>query len=118
MLSNFTNSLQLLEVVQKEQLYKELVLQIKKDFELANVPIKLTADISPEELKTILHEKVYVLIVERFEQYLNLLYVVDIPESEVRKIVPSDAVDISAKVSLLLLKREWQKVWFKNKYSS
>jgi hypothetical protein len=118
MLSNFTNSLQLLEVVQKEQLYKELVLQIKKDFELANVPIKLTTDISPEELKTVLHEKVYVLIVERFEQYLNLLYVVDIPESEVRKIVPSDAVDISAEVSLLLLKREWQKVWFKNKYSS
>ncbi|MFD2100741.1 hypothetical protein [Flagellimonas iocasae] len=118
MLSNFTNSLQLLEVAQKEQLYKKLVLQLKKDFELANVPIKLATDISPDELKTLLHEKVYVLIVEKFDQYLNLLYVVDIPESEVRKIAPADAVDISAEVSFLLLKREWQKVWFKNKYSS
>lgn len=118
MLSNFTNSLELLEVAQREQLYKKLLLQLKKDFELANVSVKLSMDISPEELKTLIHEKIYVLIVERFDQYLNLLYVVDIPENEVRKIEPSDAVDISAEVSFLLLKREWQKVWFKNKYSS
>lgn len=118
MISNFTNSVELLEVAQKEQLYKKLVLQLKKDFELANVPIKLSADIPPAELKALIHEKVYVLIVEKFDQYLNLLYVVDISENEVRKITASDAVDISAEVSFLLLKREWQKVWFKNKYSS
>ncbi len=118
MISNFTNSLELLEVVQKEQLYKKLLLQLKKDFELANVPLKFSMDISPADLKTLLHEKIYVLIVETFERYLNLLYVVDISESEVRNIAASDAVDISAEVSFLLLKREWQKVWFKNKYSS
>lgn len=118
MISNFTNSLELLEVAQKEQLYRKLVLQLKKDFELANVPINIPTGISSEELKSIVHEKIYFLIVEKFEQYLNLLYVVDISENEVRKIAPSDAVDIAAEVSFLLLKREWQKVWFKNKYSS
>lgn len=118
MLSNYNNSLELLETVQKEQLYNELLIQLRKDFELANVPIKLSMDVTPSELKSLLHEKIYFLIVERFHDYLNLLYVVDISEQQVKKIVPSDAVDISAEVSFLLLKREWQKVWFRSKYST
>ena len=117
MLPNYNNSSELLEGVRHEQLYQKLLLQLKKDFELANVPIHIPLDISPEELKSTIHEKVYFLIVEKFPEYLNLLYVVDISESEVKKIAPSDVVDISAEVSFLLLKREWQKVWYKAKYS-
>ncbi|MBR9853492.1 MAG: hypothetical protein GYB37_02795 [Algicola sp.] len=118
MLSNFNTSLELLEAVQQEQLYQKLLHQLKKDFELANVPINIPLDITPEELKSIIHEKVYYLIVEKFPEYLNLLYVVDISEKEIKKIVPTDVVDISAEVSFLLLKREWQKVWYKAKFSS
>ncbi len=118
MLSNFNTSLELLEAVQKEQLYQKLIHQLKKDFELANIPINISLDSTPEQLKSTIHEKVYYLIVEKFPEYLNLLYVVDIPEKEVKKIVPSDVVDISAEVSFLLLKREWQKVWYKAKYSN
>jgi len=117
MLPKYNDSLELLEGVRREQLYQNLLVQLKKDFELANVPINIPLDISPEELKSTIHEKVYFLIVEKFPEYLNLLYVVDISESEVKKIAPSDVVDISAEVSFLLLKREWQKVWYKAKYS-
>ena len=85
MLSNFTTSMELLEAVQKEQLYLKLLQQLKKDFELANVPINIPLDITPEQLKSTIHEKVYYLIVEKFPEYLNLLYVVDIAESEVKK---------------------------------
>ena len=105
-------------VHQQEQLYQKLIHQLKKDFELANVPINIPLDVAPTELKSILHEKIYFLIVEKFPEYLNLLYVVDISEKEVKKIAPSDVVDISAEVSFLLLKREWQKVWYKAKYSN
>ncbi|RIV73725.1 hypothetical protein [Flagellimonas aequoris] len=118
MLSNYNTSLELLEVVQREQLYKKLLLQLKKDFDLANVPIQISMDVTPTELKSLLHEKIYFLIVEKFSEYLNLLYVVDISENEVKKIAPSDAVDVAAEVAFLLLKREWQKVWYKAKYSS
>lgn len=118
MLSNYNNSLELLEAVQREQLYKNLIQQIKKDFELANITIQIPLDIAPTALKSIIHEKLYVLIVERFDQYLNLLYVVDISEREVKKIQALDAVDVTAEVTFLLLKREWQKVWYKAKYSS
>jgi len=118
MLSNFKNSLELLATVREEQLYQKLLEQLKKDFELANVPINIPLDITPEQLKSTIHEKLYYLIVEKFPEYLNLLYVVDISEKEVKKIAPSDVVDISEAVSFLLLKREWQKVWYKSKYSS
>ncbi|MEC7262866.1 MAG: hypothetical protein VXW38_03935 [Bacteroidota bacterium] len=117
MLSNYNTSLELLEAVQREQLYKKLLLQLKKDFDLANVPIQITMDVKPAELKSLLHEKIYFLIVEKFSEYLNLLYVVDISENEVKKIAPSDAVDVAGEVAFLLLKREWQKVWYKAKYS-
>ncbi|MDC6367130.1 MULTISPECIES: hypothetical protein [Flavobacteriaceae] len=118
MLSNANNSLELLEVAQKEQLYKKLILQLNKDFELANVGLKFSLGIAPSELKKILQEKLYVLLVERFDDYLNLLYVVDIPENQVKSIKPSDAMEIAAEACFLLLKREWTKVWFKNQYSS
>ena len=62
MLPNYNNSLELLESVQQEQLYQKLLMQLKKDFELANVPINLPLDIAPEELKSIIHEKIYFLI--------------------------------------------------------
>lgn len=117
MLSNITNSLEVLEVAQRELLYKKLLLQIKKDFGLANVGLKFSMDIAPMELKKLLHEKIYFLLVEKFQDYLNLLYIVDIPEGEIKKIVPTDAVEVSAEVCFLVLKREWQKVWFKAKYS-
>ncbi|MCK0160794.1 hypothetical protein [Allomuricauda sp. F6463D] len=118
MQSNFDTSLELLEIVRQKQLYPKLLKQIKKDFDLANVPISISEDIYPEELKSTIHEKIYYLIMEKFQDYLNLLYVVDISEKEVKKIPPSDVLEISAEVSFLLLKREWQKVWFKAKYSS
>ncbi|TXN37128.1 hypothetical protein FVB32_02230 [Flagellimonas hymeniacidonis] len=118
MLSNFNNSQEILEVAQKELLYEKLLLQIKKDFELANAGLKFNMDIEPDKLKSILHEKIYFLMLEKFQEYLNLLYVVDIPESAVKEIQATDVVDVSAEVCFLLLKREWQKVWFKNKYAS
>lgn len=118
MLANYSNSLELLEAVQREQLYKKLIQQIKKDFDLANIAIEVPLEITPTALKSVIHEKLYVLLVERFDQYLNLLYVIDISEREVKNIQAMDAVDVTAEVTFLLLKREWQKVWYKAKYSS
>ena len=65
-----------------------------------------------------LHETVYNLIQEKFTEYLNLLYIIDVPENQVKALDGSDTLKLSEDVSFLILKREWQKVWFKNKYSS
>ena len=118
MKSNFNNSIELLKIAQKELLYKNLLQQIKKDFGLANVELDFPLDIAAEKLKDLLREKIYFLIMERFQEYLNLLYVVDIPEKKVKEISALDAVEVSGEVCFLILKREWEKVWYKRQYGS
>jgi hypothetical protein len=63
-----------------------------------------------------LHEKIYRLIQYKFAEYLNLLYIIDVPENQVRQLDGSDILELSKQVSFLILKREWQKVWFRNKF--
>lgn len=84
----------------------------------ANISIDLPDNIAPMDLKRVLHEKVYQLIMEKFADYLNLLYIVDVPERVVKAIKAQDVVEISGEVGFEILKREWQKVWFRNRCGS
>jgi hypothetical protein len=106
----------LLEEAEKEALYLKLVEQINKDFILANEGIDFPMSISPKELKIQLHEKIYRLIQYKFAEYLNLLYIIDVSEDQIKKLDGSDLVVLAENVAFLILKREWQKVWFRNKY--
>jgi len=98
-------------------LYKKLIHQLNKDFQLANIDLDFHEDVLPSSLKLLLHETVYKLIQEKFMEYLNLLYIIDVSESQVKALDGDDVLKLSEDVSFLILKREWQKVWFKNKYS-
>ena len=96
-------------------LYQKLILQINKDFLLANIDLDLHEAILPSSLKIVLHETVYNLIQEKFVDYLNLLYIVDVPEEKIKALNGDDVLKLSEDVSFLILKREWQKVWFRNR---
>lgn len=118
MMLNFSNSIDLLEKAEIQNLYHKLIEQLNKDFNLANVSIDLSKEIIPKELKAVLHEKVYYLILEKFPEYLNLLYIIDVSEKAVKEITSMDVVDISKQITFLILKREMQKVWYKSKYTT
>lgn len=117
MLPNFSDNHSLLEHAQNKSLYEKLLTQLEKDFVLANIDIDISVDIEPSDLKTILHEKIYRLLLEKFDEYLNLLYIIDVPESAFKEIKVTDVVEVAEKVTFLVLKRELQKVWLKTKYS-
>jgi len=106
----------LFQEAQKEALYLKLIEQINKDFNLANEGIDFPMSISPEKLKIQLHEKIFRLIQYKFAEYLNLLYIIDVSEDQIKKLDGSDLVILAEEVAFLILKREWQKVWFRNKY--
>ena len=110
------NTDSLLSEAEKETLYLKLVEQVNKDFNPANEAIDFPLSISPNELKLQLHEKIYRLIQYKFAEYLNLLYIIDVSEDEIKKLDGSDLVILAEQVAFLILKREWQKVWFRNKY--
>lgn len=99
----------------KEALYEKLIAQLNKDFMLANIEETFEAQSSPDTLKSQLHEIVYRLIQEKFAEYLNLLYIIDVSEAKIKALDGTDTLQLSAQVAFLILKREWQKVWFKNR---
>ena len=107
----------LIEEANQSDLYTKLIQQLNKDFLLANIDLNFHEEILPSSLKLLLHETVYKLIQEKFMEYLNLLYIIDVPENKVKDLDGDDTLKLSEDVAFLILKREWQKVWFRNKYS-
>ncbi|WOD45280.1 hypothetical protein [Hwangdonia lutea] len=106
----------LIEEANQSDLYHKLIKQLNKDFLLANIDLDFHEDILPSSLKLLLHETVYKLIQEKFTAYLNLLYIIDVSEKQVKALDGEDILKLSEAVSFLILKREWQKVWYKNKF--
>lgn len=106
----------LLAEAKKEDLYLKLLEQVNKDFNLANEPVDFPKSTSPSDLKIQLYEKIYRLIQFRFAEYLNLLYIIDVSEDQIKKLDGSDINELSQQVTFLILKREWQKVWFRNRH--
>lgn len=106
----------LINQAEEEHLYFKLIEQTNKDFALANEPIDIPFDIFPFQFKDLVHEKVLKLIQNKFAVYLNLLYIIDVSETEIKKLDGSDLVQLAEEVTFLILKRQWQKVWFRNKY--
>jgi hypothetical protein len=110
------NTDNLLQQAETENLYQKLIEQINKDFNLANEGIDLPKSTSTNELKIQLHEKIYRLIQYKFAEYLNLLYIIDVPEEQIKSLDGSDISQLAEQVAFLVLKREWMKVWFRNNY--
>lgn len=106
----------LIQEANQLKLYKKLIEQLNKDFLLANLSVEFHEDILPSSLKVLLHETVYELIQHKFTNYLNLLYIIDVSEAQIRQLDGEDTLLLSEQVSFLILKREWQKVWYKNHY--
>ena len=106
----------LISQAEDEHLYFKLIEQTNKDFALANEAVDIPLDIFPLHFKERVCEKIIQLIQFKFAEYLNLLYIIDVSETEIKKLDGSDILQLAEQVTFLVLKREWQKVWFRNKY--
>jgi len=104
---------ELVQEAYKINLYKKLIQQLNKDFLLANIDLEFNEEILPTSLKLILQEKIYRLIQEKFTDYLNLLYIVDVSEKKIKQLDGSDVIKLSEQVSFLILVREWKKVSYR-----
>lgn len=106
----------LIQEANQLDLYQKLIKQLNKDFLFANIDLEFDEEVLPTSLKLILHETVYKLLQEKFADYLNLLYIIDVSEKKVKQLDGSDMLKLSEDVTFLILQREWQKVWFKSQY--
>ncbi|MCB0446672.1 MAG: hypothetical protein KDD03_04015 [Gelidibacter sp.] len=115
-MKNLTTFEDLFDEANQLNLYQKLIQQLNKDLLFANINLEFDDDVLPTSLKLMLHETIYKLIQEKFTDYLNLLYIIDVSEDKIRQLDGSDTLQLSEEVTFLILKREWQKVWFKNTY--
>ncbi len=106
------------EIFQEEnnkELLIKLIHQLNKDFNITGIDKGFEEDISINELISQLNTLVENLMKNDFQTYVNLLYRVDVSESKMRQIDDIEMEKIAQKVTSLILIREWQKVWFKNR---
>lgn len=115
MLSSANTALELLQKVAVENLYQNLLHQLNKDFQLANLDEQIELSVTPVELKELLSAILLKLLTNHYDDYLNFLYRVDVSEKKLLTIKSSDVPTIIDQITFLVLKREYQKVWFKNR---
>jgi hypothetical protein len=117
--TNFNNAYDLLIQARESGKWNLLCSQLQKDYERANIPFPLQGfrpeESDFEEIFQRLRESLYVLLMERFDQYLNLMYAADIPEREFKAVQVTDAVEVASQVTFILLKREWKKIEFRSR---
>lgn len=111
-----SNIEELIAEVTALDLYTNLILQINKDLLLAGIDLEFSENTTPETLFSDLTQTVYYLLREKFMEYLNLLYIIDVPEGQIKQLDGNDLEVLAKNVSFLILKREWQKVWYKKHY--
>ena len=114
---NLSNSLALLDSISEQQLYDNLIRQLNKDFMLAGIRHEFKPDIMVTQLVTSLRDKIQELISDHFNDLLNLLYVVDLSEMEVKNLSTGEQGASADEITYLLLRRLWKKVWLKHKLS-
>lgn len=105
---------ELLEVAQDEALYTALILQLNKDF-IGVLDVTIPLSLSPSELKSVLCKHVEYLLLKDTAGYQNLLYRIDVSEKKIKFLERNETAMYIESVVFLILKREWQKVWFRNK---
>lgn len=95
------------------QLLPETTWQLSADAALQTAP-----DITYEQLEALLAEKLELLISTDFQQFVLLLYKVDVSEFKIRQILESDlSPEVYKKIAALLIERQQEKVISRKTYS-
>jgi hypothetical protein len=86
--------------------FQETVLQLSEDAALAVQP-----GITSEQLEELLAQRLEELISHNFQQFVLLLYKIDVAENKVREVLESDITPAAyRKIAALLIQRQQQKI--------
>lgn len=105
-----------LHYLSDKSIFRELILQIRKDFESSGINLKLLLNkrYSFNELSTILED---VFLKTGATAMFQLLYRVDVSEQQLQKGMPTPGIDTKL-IAELVIKRELQKVVLRKFYSN
>ena len=105
----------LLREASDQDLLEAVIRQVNKDFQLCGIDREISVEETPDQVIAQLGQILKALIRDDFRGFLNLLYRVDISESEIGQGGSRDMDAFVNEAVYRLLKREWQKVWLRNR---
>ena len=105
---------QLTDTKEKEML-PHIIRQINKDLQLSGYQYEIDEKSTAQQLITDLGNIIQKLLHTDFSGLLNLFYRMDITESLLLKMMNESPEDLTPNLTLLVLKKEWMKVWLRNK---
>lgn len=108
-------SLNELLVKENREVVKQVIEQLNKDLTLSGNDLQIKLNASPKQLIENLSAFVAHSLNSSPENLSNFLYRADIPESKIAQILQGSVEEIPQKVTLLILQKEWTKVWLRNK---
>ncbi|MGA9271714.1 MAG: hypothetical protein WBV45_13925 [Lutimonas sp.] len=107
--------LQILAEADSQGLEKELIRQLNKDMSMSGLELSIAEGLPPEKVVQRLKQILEGLVRDDFQGFLNLLYRADVSQSKMSRSEEGSFSDYIDKSTWELLKREWQKVWIRNK---
>ena len=110
-----SDAIQLIDEIKSQELFQDLIVQLNKDADLSGLDVHFTSSTTSEKLVNDLYDVLLNLMTYDFRTYLSFLYRIDLSENTVKSIQETEPKQIAKLVTLLVLKREWQKVAFRNK---
>ncbi len=94
---------------------KELILQLQKDALMSGLDFDISENSTGKQLILYLNDFLEVLIQKDYTSFANFLYRIDVSEKELTKLNETDLEKLTGKISELILKKEWRKIWFRSK---
>lgn len=111
---NIVSVEQLMEQVAGSDLYPQLILQLQKDLNRAGIDYEINKNSTFKELFLDIEQLLLEKINNAFNDFLNLLYAVDVSERDIRNCDSEESVAVGRYATYLILKREWQKIYYRN----
>lgn len=105
---------QLLKGFSDTALFSQMIVQLQKDINRSGIDYEINMSNDAKELFLELEGLLLENINNRFNDFLNLLYAVDVFEKDVRKCTSEESTVLARYGAYLILKREWQKVYYRN----
>jgi hypothetical protein len=103
------------EIIHGKDYLRQLILQLRKDFQSAGIPVKLYLNhpYTFDELVKLIQTAIESATTQ---QVFHLLYRIDISEEQLKKEMKSPGIDLEL-IAMLIVKRELQKVVLRMLYS-
>jgi hypothetical protein len=100
--------------ISNSDLIEKIISQLNKDFNLSGNDFELETNLSPQQLIESLGSFVRYSLEKNVEGLMNLLYRIDVPESEIREAF-KEINQLDEKLVYFILSKEYFKIYFRNR---